>query len=143
MHGTGSGRHRIEIEPSVDHLGRVRDFVESQLRNGGFPPGEAGELVLAVDEAVSNVVEHGFRGRGGKITVDVAAGPEGFTVRICDDAPLFDPTQGDDSPPSVPPLQRHEPGGYGLLLVRRLVDRLSYRVAEDGRNELSLLKRRQ
>jgi len=142
MAGAGSSRHRIEIEPSVDHLGRVRDFVESQLQAIGFSPDATGDLVLAVDEAVSNVVEHGFRGRAGTIAVEVVADREVCAVRISDDAPLFDPTRGDDSPPPVSPLQRDEPGGYGLFLVRRLVDQLSYRITEDGRNELSLLKRR-
>lgn len=142
MAGAGSSRHRIEIEPSVDHLGRVRGFVETQLQAIGFSPDATSELVLAVDEAVSNVVEHGFRGRPGRIAVEIVASREACTVRINDDAPLFDPTRGDDSPPPIAPLQRDEPGGYGLFLVRRLVDQLSYRVTEDGRNELSLLKRR-
>lgn len=33
-------------------------------------------------------------------------------------------------------------GEFGLVLIRRLVDELSYRVTEDGRNELALVKKR-
>jgi len=42
----------------------------------------------------------------------------------------------------VSPLERDEAGGFGLALIRRLVDELRYRVTEDGGNELLLVKNR-
>jgi CRP-like cAMP-binding protein len=38
--------------------------------------------------------------------------------------------------------EREEAGGFGLALIRRLVDELHYRVTEDGGNELLLVKKR-
>jgi anti-sigma regulatory factor (Ser/Thr protein kinase) len=63
-------------------------------------------------------------------------------VSIRDDAPLYDPTKVEEPDANDSPLERSEPGGFGLVLIRRLVDELTYRITEDGRNELVLVKKR-
>ena len=63
-------------------------------------------------------------------------------VTIRDEARLFDPTAVRESDWDVSPLERDEAGGFGLALIRRLVDELRYRVTEDGGNELLLVKKR-
>ena len=133
---------RIEVGASVDSLGPVRDFVEAQARAAGFSSEGVAELVLAVDEAVSNVVEHGFRSAAGAIEIEVAESPDALVVRIRDNAPLFDPTALNVASPASSPLLADVPGGYGLMLVDKLVDQVSYRVADGPRNELALRKTR-
>ena len=137
-----NGMHRIEVESCPDSLGRVRDFIETHVRADGFSADRAAELVLAVDEAVSNVIEHGFESAGGKIEVEVVERGDAILVRVIDNAPPFDPTAAIDSNLEMSPLLRDGPGGYGLALVGKLVDQQTYRVTEDGRNELSLVKKR-
>jgi anti-sigma regulatory factor (Ser/Thr protein kinase) len=65
-----------------------------------------------------------------------------LSVFIRGDAPVYDPTKVEEPGSIDSPLKRSEPGGFGLILIRRLVDELSYRVTEDGRNELVLVKKR-
>ena len=40
----------------------------------------------------------------------------------------------------VSPLERDAPGGFGVYLLNHLVDKIAYRVTDDGRNELTMLK---
>jgi len=142
MHG---GRHadRLEVAAQLGNLGRVRDFVRESLCFLGLSEDEAGDLLLAVDEAVSNVMMHGNCGDGTVIQVDISSCQDSVAVCIQDNASQYDPTGTAVPAEHVSPLDREQAGGFGVELIRRLVDRLNYRVTEDGRNELTLVKRRE
>ena len=133
---------RLEIRACLDDLGRVRDFINEHVPPESLGGDGAGELLLAVDEAVSNVIMHGGSRADGRIEVQVARNPDATCVRIRDEARLFDPTAARETALDVSPLEREEAGGFGLALIRRLVDELRYRVTEDGGNELLLVKKR-
>lgn len=137
-----SGMRSLEVKADLDNLGRVRDFIEDSAGAAGLTGEGAGELVLAIDEAVSNIIMHGFQSGDGDIEVEVAAGAEAVLVHIRDNAPLFDPTRDTNPHLEISPLERDSPGGFGLHLLNHLVDEITYRVTEDGRNELVILKKR-
>jgi serine/threonine-protein kinase RsbW len=137
-----SDASRLEVPAHLDSLGPVRDFVGSTLAGLGLGDDAAGELLLAVDEAVSNVVMHGGTDGQGVLEVAVLPGTDAVTVRIRDDARQYDPTGTAAPRLDVSPLDREQAGGFGVELIRRLVDRVGYRVADDGRNELTLVKHR-
>ncbi len=133
---------RLDVRPSLDELGRVRDFIEASIGTVDLPADRVGELVLAVDEAVSNIILHGGAPDTASIEIRVAHGPDSIVVQIRDEGAPFDPRRHDDRHLDLSPLQRDQPGGFGLCLLNRLVDRIDYRIAEDGCNELALVKRR-
>ena len=99
-------------------------------------------LRLALDELITNIVEHGFRrhAHGGRYLVlrldwtgDVAR------ATIEDDGIPFDPTGAAATEP-VGDLEDRPIGGLGLHLVRRSIDSMHYR--RDGdRNLLTITKR--
>lgn len=134
---------RIRVKAGLDDLAVVRAFVERHAHAAGLSQDGAAELVLAVDEALSNCVEHGLRGNQGEIEVCVEPQSDALRVIVRDDAALFDPTRATPARLDLSPLDRAGPGGFGLELMHRLVDGVDYRVTGDGQNELSLLKRRQ
>lgn len=133
---------RIEVKTHLDRLGEIRDFVEAHIDVAGMSADRVGELVLAVDEAVSNIIMHGATSAEGAIEVQVMERPEAITVQIRDNGPLFDPTRVDDPHLEISPLVREKVGGFGLYLLNTLVDQVAYRVTEEGWNELVLLKKR-
>ena len=133
---------RIRVKAGLDELARVRAFVECQATAAGLSPDGVADLVLAVDEAVSNCVEHGLRGNDGEIEICVVTERDAVRVIVRDDAMLFDSTRVIAAQLDVSPLDRARPGGFGVELMHRLVDKVDYRVTGDGQNELTLLKRR-
>lgn len=50
-------------------------------------------IQLAVEEAVTNVVTHGYENPGGKVSVSLCFIPELVTITITDNGPAFDPTK--------------------------------------------------
>lgn len=103
-------------------------------------------VVLAVDEAVSNVMRHSHEGStdplqpgGGAIDVDIDSDGLRVEVLIADHGPAFDPCAAEfaDAPERVHARQR---GGMGLSIMRRVMDEISYDRTPDQRNRLRLVK---
>jgi serine/threonine-protein kinase RsbW len=96
------------------------------------------ELQLAVDEACTNIVLHGYRGREGSIAVSCRVEDGLVVVELFDTAPPFDPTCA--PPPSLDGDAASRPvGGLGIYLMRKMAD-TRYR-REGERNILKLEKR--
>jgi anti-sigma regulatory factor (Ser/Thr protein kinase) len=133
---------RIRIKAGLDDLSLVRAFVERHAKAAGLSQDEAAELVLAVDEAVTNCIEHGLGASEGEIEVCVVLHGDALQVIVRDDAAPFDPTRARATHQDRSPLHRATPGGFGLELMHRLVDGIDYRITGDGHNELTLMKRR-
>ena len=105
-------------------------------------PEDAADLVQAVDEIVTNVIEHGYAGRDGKVEVELEAAPDGdgVIVRVRDACPPFDPTVV-PTPDTAAPLDERPLGGMGVHLSRELTDAMTHRILPSGGNELTLVKR--
>lgn len=95
---------------------------------------------VALDEVLSNTVQHGYRGQGqGRIQIAFRLADGVLEVTVQDDAPPFDPLAA-ALPDVSAGLAQRPVGGLGILLTRRLMDDVRYERAE-GRNRLTLRKR--
>lgn len=125
----------------MENVAEFRDFVEGACRRAGADESVCFDMKLVVDEACSNLVQHGYRGREpGPIGVSFAVDGEEIVITITDRAPPFDPK---DAPiPNLDaPASERRPGGLGWHLIRKLVDRIEYKADEQGGNRLTLVKR--
>ncbi len=81
-------------------------------------------IQLAVHEACTNIVEHAYAGRNDgriKIALMLDEQPRRLVVDIHDTGGSFDITQARE--PNLDDAQIH---GYGLFLIRNLMDEMSY-----------------
>ena len=99
----------------------------------GVPPTFGDRVAIAViaDNLLSNAVK--FSHRGGSIQVEVLPGPGGVACRICDSGPGLSPSeQARLFQPGTrvgPTPTAGEPSvGYGLVIVKQLVERMAGRV---------------
>jgi serine/threonine-protein kinase RsbW len=131
----------IEVDADMANLGQVRDFVEEEAQSAGLSSDQKGELVLAVDEAVTNVMMHGCPQGGCNIELEAKLDDRAFSILIRDNGQLFDPTKRHDPNLNISPFEQEQAGGFGVYLIKHLVDQISYQVTSQGCNELTLLKR--
>jgi serine/threonine-protein kinase RsbW len=123
----------------VRDLNDMREFLEQAVLVLGGSEDDAGDLVLAVNEAVTNVLLHGYNGQPGPVLLCVEVTDDDLRVILTDAAPLFDPTRV--PPPDIfLPLEDRPLGGLGVHMMRQLTDELVYRALPDG-NELAFVKR--
>ena len=121
------------------HLSEVRRFVEQYARQAQLSEEDIDKFRLAVDEACTNVIEHACKGDDSheiSITINIA-GPR-VTMLIRDDGEAFDPEKY-GPPDLIEMAKKRSDGGFGIHLMRRLMDRVEYR--RRGRfNEVALTK---
>ncbi len=105
----------------------------------GVSEGVLYDIELAVDKACTNIITHGYADmQPGSIILDLDLGPGEITVSLTDFGHSFEP---DNAPvPDVSAsMEEREPGGFGLFFIRQSMDRMDYRVTEDG-NTMILTK---
>jgi serine/threonine-protein kinase RsbW len=130
----------LRISAKLENLSEVRRFVWETALSLGVDSVTLQDMLLAVDEAVTNIIMHGYRGREGHIDVEVGHTAGALVVRLRDEAAPFDPTRV--SPPDLTlPLEQRAVGGMGIYLIRQVVDEVSHCITTQGGNELTLVKK--
>jgi serine/threonine-protein kinase RsbW len=127
------------LAAELENLAVMRNFVQKSATALGVDPAVISDVVLAADEAVTNVIVHGYQGRQGTIEIKVEWEAMDVLVHVRDDAPPFDPTSV-PSPDLTRPLEERSPGGLGIYLIRQYVDEVIHRITPQGGNELILKK---
>ncbi|HTY14858.1 MAG TPA: ATP-binding protein [Methanoregulaceae archaeon] len=133
---------RVEfvISPEISALTDVLDRIGNLLRQHGVCGDLISDIELAVDEAVTNSILHGYGGREtGTITLIIRIHTDRVELEIEDQGVPFDPTtfeplvhDGD--------IADRVPGGLGIILIRNVMDTITYR-REGERNILHLEKK--
>ena len=135
---------RLSVPASTDHLSTIRDFIRVHASSAGFNDFDENNIVLAVDEACANLIQHAYKNDGTKnIELEIGLSDEKFQVVICDTSAPFDPSAAE-----LPDMRRyfaeHRHHGLGILLMTRVMDAVEYRGADNGngQNTLVLTKQR-
>jgi serine/threonine-protein kinase RsbW len=125
-------------------LPQVRELVSVAVQQGGFPTNQLNRLQIAVDEAITNIIEHGYEGKpygAAHIQITVSVTPDEFRVTIVDQGSSFDPGESKDID-----IQKHvamgHSGGLGVFLMRKIMDVVDYHYETGRRNRLLLVKYR-
>ena len=93
-------------------------------------------MLNAVDEVTSNIVNYSGA-RGYRVEVERTA--DRVRLRFSDDGRAYNPLSHID-PDTHAAIEDRPVGGLGLVVVKRLADRVAY-AHEDGRNVLTLIKK--
>lgn len=137
-------RRELRIANELSELNRVRDEVAAAIIAGGFPTETTNRIIIAVDEAVTNIIEHGYddipAGQG-MIDIAMQVDPGTFAITITDQGDAFDPRSLSDVD-----IQRHvaagRSGGLGVFLIRKIMDVVDYHHETGRHNRLKMIKRR-
>jgi anti-sigma regulatory factor (Ser/Thr protein kinase) len=86
--------------------------------DGSLPTAVRDDLLLLVTELVTNAVRHAGVGPDGSLRVELRRWPQRVRVEVVDPGGPFTRDQ--------PRLSRHEPGGWGLVLVDRIAARWGF-----------------
>ncbi len=93
---------------------------------------------LLVEEIVMNVAMHGFDDPAdAQVALHASVRPAACVLVIQDAGRPFDPTAS-EIPRRRDRIEDASPGGLGLVLLRRLADRIGYRRLPDGLNEVTI-----
>lgn len=131
---------KFRIEADVYQLAAARQFVEETAAQLKVTPKIIHQLVLAVDELLTNIIVHGYHGQPGMLEITLKPAGSDLEIQLRDQSPPFDPNTVPD-PDIHLPLAERPLGGMGIYLARKIMDKMTYRTSSDGGNELILLKK--
>lgn len=120
----------------IDDLHDLRKNTEIVLKKNGVDADSCSNLVLMMDEWITNIISYAYQHEKGELEIKVGFGDSNVTLCIRDRGPLFDFTSYNTTN-GLEVINRPEskPGGFGIELIRRLADKLQYSRSEDGWNE--------
>lgn len=128
----------IRIDSDPKHLCVVRSAVESAAERWGLPAVDCDRLVLAVDEALTNIIRHGYHGRDDRsiwVTLSPLPHPQrqGIEVVIEDETDNADPAAIKPKAAANPDIDDLKPGGLGVSIIEQSVDHHCYQCRTDAK----------
>jgi serine/threonine-protein kinase RsbW len=134
-------RAECEVRADLENLARVRALVEDACRRASGEASMCADLKLAVDEAITNVIQHGYGGGPpGAIRLSLREEDGTVTVVVEDNGRSYDPRRI-AAPDLTAPYEERSLGGLGWHLIRCSVDEVRYERVNGGTNRLTLVKR--
>lgn len=115
-------------------------FVEQAAAAAGADADTRFALRLALEEAFTNIMRHGYAGADGPVRITLAASRDNITLSLHDRAPPFDPGNM-PAADTKSHWQQRDAGGLGWHLLRQVMDQVRYERNTDGENVLTLVKR--
>jgi serine/threonine-protein kinase RsbW len=132
---------RLTIPAVLKELEPACNFVADAARAAGLNDDGVYHCHLSVEEACTNVIEHGYNFDGDNKVIDIICQqyPDRFTIIVIDDAPPFNPLTLPEPDPTAP-LWERQGGGWGVYFLKQYMDNVAYRY-EGKRNQLIMEKR--
>lgn len=126
----------VTIPSSPEFLIIIRRVVQAYFEKAAYPEADIRHIVLAVDEACSNVIKYAYNMDATKeITVSLAGIGRGVELSIRDygikpDMATVKPRDLDDV----------RPGGLGTHLIRSVMDEVAYDLSPEAGTRLTMIK---
>jgi anti-sigma regulatory factor (Ser/Thr protein kinase) len=139
MEATSDG-FTIRIANDLSEIARVTARLQAFGRMHGLADRLVDQFVLALDELVANIVQHGLSTDDHEtIRISIILDAAALGMEISDPGRAFDPLREAPAPDLDSPLEQRRIGGLGVHFVRAMMDDVTYR-REGDRNVLTLSK---
>ncbi|HMO57011.1 MAG TPA: anti-sigma factor antagonist [Roseiflexaceae bacterium] len=131
----------LKVSATLSSLALISDFISNATTSVGLDEHAAWQVQLAVDEAATNIIQHGYDADNpGQIELTWDVDGVNLVVTLRDFGRRFNPF--DVPPPDlVSPLEERQPGGLGLYLMSRLMDDVAFSFDDVNGNLLTMTKR--
>lgn len=133
--------HQITRSAELSSLAEFRKYISMVCRQ--YPEVDENivyDLQLAVDEACTNIISHGYKGLNpGSIVLALEFKGDSFEINLTDFGHAFEPSE--TSAPNIDAgLEDRPTGGFGLYFIYQTMDNIDYATNIYG-NRLTFIKR--
>ena len=127
----------LELPAQLDSVPKFSSFAETCLDGFGCSKAAKADLLVALDEITNNVAQYSGSEQM-TVTVEMACNPSVVRFSVADDGKPWNPLEHLD-PDITLSADEREIGGLGILMVKKLMDDVSY-ARNHGRNILRFRK---
>ncbi|MEN8171311.1 MAG: ATP-binding protein [Chloroflexota bacterium] len=123
-------------------LEEIGALVVQTAQDAGFNPKDCYALQLAVDEACTNIIEHGYGGESrGEIECSCSYAGDQLTVVLRDWGQTFSPEDIPEPNFNVP-IDKVQTRGAGLFLIHKIMDQVTFEFNTPNGNTLTMVKQK-
>ncbi|MFA5902485.1 MAG: ATP-binding protein [Desulfobacula sp.] len=130
-------RIHINVTARPENLKQIRAMMARVTSAAALSETDAGAVILAVDEACSNIIKHCCKDDPTRsIDVTITLDKESLCVTMVDNGECFDIK-------SIKPrdIEEIKPGGLGVHIIREVMDVAEYSHTPEGLNQVKLVKK--
>jgi len=125
-------RFQITKAAELESLQVFRDFIDECCTSFRISSEVVFDLKLAVDEACTNIITHGYAGMDpGSIILSIRIEEERILVQITDFGHVFEPVEM-PLPDAAAALKNEILGGFGLYFIYQTMDNIEYKSNPEG-----------
>lgn len=133
-------KNEILIKSTTENLSIIRDFTTEAAKKIGFSNEQISKIILAVDEAVTNIIKHAYHYKiDGEILVSIEFIDNKFSVTLIDKGIHFN-SSNIPEPDLKKYYSERKVGGLGMYLMKKLMDEVIYSNLTDESNKVTLIK---
>ena len=129
----------MTIESKHDELDRITAAIEELGEESGWPLELVYKINLVLEELALNIMNYGYTDEEVHyIDLTVKTEDAKVTIEIVDDGRPFNPISDAPAPDLEGPMMDRRIGGWGIHIVRTIMDDVSY-VRADNKNRMKLV----
>ena len=135
-------KFELTVKVKKENLNLVNEAVEKTMSEAGASEGAVISVDIAVDEIFSNIVYYSGLGEADDVKIVGTIEDEGeacIALEFVDRGKPFNPLEMPE-PDVTKPAEERKIGGLGIYMVKKSMDRVSYR-NEDGCNIFTIVKK--
>jgi len=124
---TGGPKLELTIPNSLSENARVKEHFDTFAAHYGIPDKTRLKMHVVIDELLMNIISYAYLDDGKHdIGFKVELSADRLKVSMVDDGIPFNPL-GIETPDTELSIEEREIGGLGIHLIRKMMDRVSYR----------------
>jgi len=130
----------IELDATLENWKSVKNFLKEILVEKNCSRDDERTLQMAIEEIYCNIVNYAYAPHVGKVKIVGHFENDECVIilQFIDEGKPFNPLEKDEPDFTIAPEDR-EVGGFGIFIVREMVDNMSYEY-KDRKNILTLKK---
>jgi len=133
-------RKSIVLTNNTNEVPKLLDFVTEMCETVGIDELNTGQICIAIEEAVVNVISYAYPiGQQGNVTIEAVSNDIRLKFTIIDSGKPFDPTV-QSAVDTTLSADKRSIGGLGIHIIRQTMDSMNYERVND-RNVLTLRKK--
>ncbi|MBR0413794.1 MAG: SpoIIE family protein phosphatase [Clostridia bacterium] len=130
-------QNEITMDATLENVEQAISYVGKYTKHLPFGHKELYHIEMAVDEIISNVARYAYE-QEGKVDIMVQSDEKGISITVSDSGIPYNPLEKEDPDVTLSAEDRGI-GGYGIFLVKKMMDEVTYRY-EGGKNILTMRK---
>lgn len=130
----------LQVKSRTENLSTIREFIQNFASSVGFMQEAIDNMMLAVDEACTNIIKHAYKSYpDGEIVIKINYKEKKLIITIIDYGMAFHPEKIPE--PNIQEYYRqHRVGGLGMYLMKTLMDDVKYISIPGKYNQVLLSK---